>query len=159
LTHCCPTAVGAEMKERARQNQDGRKADNRSGARGGSDHCFIDPLLHFPPARSLRAACCKSAKEPQNWMTYYRRLLRPRFQSNRQINTHERAHVTREVGVPDRGHGQVEATTWWWTRPLFAAQDDRAPSRSTRATGRPIWMYQRQIQGDICPSLVRGIRG
>ena len=92
-----------------------------------------------------------SAKEPQNWMTYSGDYSGRRFSALDQINV-TNAHTMVAKWVYQTGAtGKLEATPLVVDGILYAtAQDDRAFALDAR-TGRPIWMYQRQVPGDIRP--------
>ena len=92
-----------------------------------------------------------SAKEPQNWMTYSGDYTGKRFSSLDQINiTNARTMVAKWV-YQTGATGKLESTPLVVDGILYATgQDDRAFALDAR-TGRPIWMYQRQVPGDIRP--------
>jgi len=92
-----------------------------------------------------------SAKEPQNWMTYSGDYSGKRFSGLDQVNiTNARTLVAKWV-YQTGATGKLEATPLVVDGILYAtAQDDRAFALDAR-TGRPIWMYQRQIPSDIRP--------
>jgi alcohol dehydrogenase (cytochrome c) len=92
-----------------------------------------------------------SAKEPQNWMTYSGDYTGKRFSALDQINTNN-AHTMVAKWVYQTGAtGKLETTPLVVDGIMYAtAQDDRALALDAR-TGRPIWMYQRQIPSDIRP--------
>jgi len=100
-----------------------------------------------------------SAKEPQNWLTYSGDYSGRRHSPLDQINiTNARSLVAKWVY-------QTGATGKLETSPLVAdgilyatAQDDRAFALDAR-TGRPIWMFQHQLPGDIRPCCGRVNRG
>jgi alcohol dehydrogenase (cytochrome c) len=100
-----------------------------------------------------------SGKEPQNWMTYSGDYSGRRFSALEQINT-SNAHTLVAKWVYQTGAtGKLEATPLVVDGILYAtAQDDRAFALDAR-TGRPIWMYQRQLPGDIRPCCGRVNRG
>jgi alcohol dehydrogenase (cytochrome c) len=92
-----------------------------------------------------------SAKEPQNWMTYSGDYSGKRFSQLDQIKT-SNAHTLVAQWVYQTGAtGKLETSPLVVDGILYAtAQDDRAFALDAR-TGRPIWMYQRQIPSDIRP--------
>ncbi len=92
-----------------------------------------------------------SAKEPQNWMTYSGDYSGKRFSTLDQISiTNARTMVAKWV-YQTGATGKLETTPLVVDGILYAtAQDDRAFALDAR-TGRPIWMYQRQIPADIRP--------
>jgi alcohol dehydrogenase (cytochrome c) len=92
-----------------------------------------------------------SAKEPQNWMTYSGDYSGKRFSGLNQINK-TNAHTMVAKWVYQTGAtGKLETSPLAVDGILYAtAQDDRAFALDAR-TGRPIWMYQRQVPSDIRP--------
>jgi alcohol dehydrogenase (cytochrome c) len=100
-----------------------------------------------------------SAKEPQNWMTYSGDYAGRRFSGLDQINrTNARTMVAKWV-YQTAATGKLETSPLVVDGILYAtAQDDRTFALDAR-TGRPIWMYQRQIPGDIRPCCGRVNRG
>jgi alcohol dehydrogenase (cytochrome c) len=100
-----------------------------------------------------------SAKEPQNWMSYSGDYTGKRFSSLDQINiTNARTMVAKWV-YQTGATGKLETTPLVVDGILYATgQDDRALALDAR-TARPIWMYQRQIPGDIRPCCGRVNRG
>ena len=100
-----------------------------------------------------------SAKEPQNWMSYSGDYTGKHFSSLDQINiTNARTMVAKWV-YQTGATGKMESTPLVVDGILYATgQDDRAFALDAR-TGRPVWMYQRQIPGDIRPCCGRVNRG
>jgi len=100
-----------------------------------------------------------SGKEPQNWLTYSGDYSGRRFSSLDQINiTNARTLVAKWV-YQTGATGKLETTPLVVDGILYGtAQDDRAFALDAR-TGRPIWMYQRQLPGDIRPCCGRVNRG
>lgn len=100
-----------------------------------------------------------SAREPQNWMTYSGDYTGKRFSALDQISVIN-AHATVAKWVYQTGAtGKLETTPLVVDGVLYATgQDDRAFALDAR-TGRPIWMYQRQLPGDIRPCCGRVNRG
>jgi alcohol dehydrogenase (cytochrome c) len=100
-----------------------------------------------------------SGKEPQNWLTYSGDYSGRRFSMLDQINpTNARSIVAKWV-YQTGATGKLETTPLVVDGILYAtAQDDRAFALDAR-TGRPIWMYQRQLPGDIRPCCGRVNRG
>ncbi len=92
-----------------------------------------------------------SSKEPQNWMTYSGDYSGKRFSRLDQINV-ANAHAMVAKWVYQTGAtGKLETSPLAVDGVLYAtAQDNRAFALDAR-TGRPIWMYQRQIPSDIRP--------
>lgn len=100
-----------------------------------------------------------SAKEPENWMTYSGDYSGKRFSGLDQIN------ISNAHSMVAKWVYQIAATGKFETSPLevdgilyATGQDDRAFALDAR-TGRPIWMYQRQLPGDIRPCCGRVNRG
>jgi alcohol dehydrogenase (cytochrome c) len=92
-----------------------------------------------------------SAKEPQNWMTYSGDYSGKRFSALDQINLTNVRTLTAKWVYQTAATGKLETTPLVVDGILYAtAQDDRAFALDAR-TGRPIWMYQRQVPSDIRP--------
>jgi alcohol dehydrogenase (cytochrome c) len=100
-----------------------------------------------------------SAKEPQNWMTYSGDYLGRRFSALDQVNTTNAHSMTAKWVYQTAATGKLETTPLVVDGILYAtAQDDRAFALDARS-GRPIWMYQRALPGDIRPCCGRVNRG
>jgi alcohol dehydrogenase (cytochrome c) len=100
-----------------------------------------------------------SSKEPQNWLTYSGDYAGHRFSALDQINKGN-AHALAAKWVY-----QTLAADRFETTPLVAdgilygtGPDNRAFALDAR-TGRPIWLYQRQLPTDIRPCCGRVNRG
>jgi len=92
-----------------------------------------------------------SAKEPQNWMTYSGDYAGRRFSGLDQINITNARNMVAKWVYQTAATGKLESTPLVVDGILYAtAQDNRAFALDAR-TGRPIWMYQRQVPGDIRP--------
>ncbi len=92
-----------------------------------------------------------SAKEPQNWMTYSGDYAGRRFSPLNQVNTTNARSLTAKWVYQTGATGKLETTPLVVDGILYAtAQDDRAFALDAR-TGRPIWMYQHPLPGDIRP--------
>src|SRR5712691_7313259 len=100
-----------------------------------------------------------SGKEPQNWLTYSGDYTGRRFSPLDQVNA-SNAHTLAAKWVYQTGAtGKIETTPLVVDGILYAtAQDDRAFALDAR-TGRPIWMYQHALPGDIRPCCGRVNRG
>ena len=100
-----------------------------------------------------------SVKEPQNWMTYSGDYSGRRFSLLDQVSV-KNAHSLVAKWVYQTGAtGKLETSPLEVDGILYAtAQDDRAFALDAR-TGRPIWMYQHQLPGDIRPCCGRVNRG
>src|SRR5437588_2853350 len=100
-----------------------------------------------------------SNKEPQNWLTYSGDYAGRRFSSLNQINTTNVRSLVAKWVYQTGATGKLETTPLVADGILYAtAQDDRAFALDAR-TGRPIWMYQHQLPGDIRPCCGRVNRG
>jgi alcohol dehydrogenase (cytochrome c) len=100
-----------------------------------------------------------SAKEPQNWMTYSGDYLGRRFSALDQVNTTNVRALTAKWVYQTAATGKLETSPLVVDGILYAtAQDDRAFALDAR-TGRPIWMYQHPLPGDIRPCCGRVNRG
>ncbi|PYX71257.1 MAG: PQQ-dependent dehydrogenase, methanol/ethanol family [Acidobacteria bacterium] len=100
-----------------------------------------------------------SAKEPQNWMTYSGSYSGQRFSKLDQINTGNAHSMVAKWVYQTAATGKLETTPLVVDGILYGtAQDDRAFALDAR-TGRPIWMYQRQLPSDIRPCCGRVNRG
>src|SRR3974390_930573 len=100
-----------------------------------------------------------SSKEPQNWMTYSGDYSGKRFSKLDQINTGNASKMGAKWVYQTAATGKLETTPLVVDGILYAsAQDDRAFALDAR-TGRPIWMYQRQLPSDIRPCCGRVNRG
>ncbi len=120
---------------------------------------IVGLLAVFAHAQVTFERLVNSAKEPQNWMTYSGDYSGKRFSALDQINR------TSVHGMVAKWVYQIGATGKLETSPLVVdgilyatAQDNRAFALDAR-TGRPIWMYQRQLPGDIRPCCGRVNRG
>src|ERR1700674_2825395 len=100
-----------------------------------------------------------SAKEPQNWMTYSGDYSGKRFSGLDQINRTTVHSLVPKWVYQTGATGKLETSPLVVDGILYAtAQDDRAFALDAR-TGRPIWIYQRQLPGDIRPCCGRVNRG
>jgi alcohol dehydrogenase (cytochrome c) len=100
-----------------------------------------------------------AAKEPQNWLTYSGDYSGKRFSPLDQINTTNVGTLTPKWVYQTAATGKLETTALVADGILYGtAQDNRAFALDAR-TGRPIWMYQRQLPSDIRPCCGRVNRG
>jgi alcohol dehydrogenase (cytochrome c) len=100
-----------------------------------------------------------SGKEPQNWMTYSGDYRGRRFSSLDQVNTNNVRTLTAKWVYQTAATGKLETSPLVVDGILYAtAQDNRAFALDAR-TGRPIWMYQHPLPGDIRPCCGRVNRG
>ena len=103
------------------------------------------------PAQVTFERLKNAAKEPQNWMTYSGDYSGKRFSALDQINVSNVKSLVAKWVYQTGATGKFETTPLVVDGILYAtAQDDRAFALDAR-TGRPIWMYQRQVPSDIRP--------
>ena len=100
-----------------------------------------------------------SAKEPQNWLTYSGDYAGDRFSVLDQVNTTTAQSLVVKWVYQTGATGKFETTPLVVDGILYATgQDDRAFALDAR-TGRPLWLYQRQLPADIRPCCGRVNRG
>lgn len=100
-----------------------------------------------------------SSKEPQNWLTYSGDYTGRRFSVLDQVNTSTVPSLVVKWVYQTGATGKFETTPLVVDGILYATgQDDRAFALDAR-TGRPIWLYQRQLPADIRPCCGRVNRG
>ncbi|MGA7337340.1 MAG: PQQ-dependent dehydrogenase, methanol/ethanol family, partial [Candidatus Sulfotelmatobacter sp.] len=100
-----------------------------------------------------------AGKEPQNWLTYFGDYEGRRFSALDQIKVPNARTLVAKWVYQTGATGKLETTPLVVDGILYAtAQDDRAFALDAR-TGRPIWMYQHQLPGDIRPCCGRVNRG
>lgn len=100
-----------------------------------------------------------SSKEPQNWLTYSGDYAGHRFSALREVNTANASSLVVKWVYQTGATGKFETTPLVVDGVLYATgQDDRAFALDAR-TGRPIWLYQRQLPSDIRPCCGRVNRG
>jgi alcohol dehydrogenase (cytochrome c) len=147
------------------------KTFNRRG-RGGAPRRSLRKIVGFiticvpcllfsspVPAQVTFDRLENSAKEPQNWMTYSGDYSGKRFSGLDQINTKNVNTIVAKWVYQTAATGKLETSPLVVDGILYAtAQDDRAFALDA-CTGRPIWMYQRQLPGDIRPCCGRVNRG
>jgi len=147
------------------------KAFNRGG-RGGTPRRSLRKIVGFlticvtcllfsspVSAQVTFDRLVNAAKEPQNWMTYSGDYSGKRFSGLDQINTKNVHAMVAKWVYQTAATGKLETSPLAVDGILYAtAQDDRAFALDAR-TGRPIWMYQRQLPGDIRPCCGRVNRG
>jgi alcohol dehydrogenase (cytochrome c) len=100
-----------------------------------------------------------SSKEPQNWLTYSGDYAGQRFSLLDQVDTTTARSLVVKWVYQTGATGKFETTPLVVDGILYATgQDDRAFALDAR-TGRPIWLYQRQLPSDIRPCCGRVNRG
>ena len=111
------------------------------------------------PAQVTADRLINSAKEPQNWLTYSGDYSGRRFCTLDQINLTNVRTLQAKWVYQTAATGKLETSPLVVDGILYAtAQDDRAFALDARS-GRPIWMYQRQLPSDIRPCCGRVNRG
>jgi alcohol dehydrogenase (cytochrome c) len=100
-----------------------------------------------------------SSKEPQNWLTYSGDYSGRRFSALDQINKSNAKSLVAKWVYQTGATGKFETTPLVVDGILYGtAPDNRAFALDAR-TGRPIWLYQRQLPADIRPCCGRINRG
>src|SRR5579863_3552444 len=100
-----------------------------------------------------------SSKEPQNWLTYSGDYSGRRFSGLDQINASNAHSLVAKWVYQTGATGKFETTPLVVDGILYATgQDNRAFALDARS-GRPIWLYQRQLPADIRPCCGRVNRG
>src|SRR5438094_3060515 len=121
--------------------------------------CTCLVLLHPAHAQVTSERLLNSAKEPQNWLTYSGDYSGRRFSPLNQINATNVRSLSAKWVYQLGATGKLETTPLVVDGILYATgQDDRAFALDAR-TGRPIWLYQRQLPSDIRPCCGRVNRG
>src|SRR5579872_4252528 len=111
------------------------------------------------PAQVSFDRILNASKEPQNWLTYSGDYTGHRFSTLDQINTGNVKSIVAKWVYQTGATGKFETTPLVVDGILYAtAPDNRAFALDARS-GRPIWMYQRQVPGDIRPCCGRVNRG
>jgi alcohol dehydrogenase (cytochrome c) len=113
--------------------------------------CIVIAMCTSIDAQVTFDRLVNSGKEPQNWMTYSGDYSGKRFSHLDQINSKNAGALSAKWVYQTAASGKLETTPLVVDGIMYAtAQDDRAFALDAR-TGRPIWMYQRQIPSDIRP--------
>ena len=100
-----------------------------------------------------------SSNEPQNWLTYSGDYTGRRFSALNEVNRANARSLVAKWVYQTGATGKFETTPLVVDGILYATgQDDRAFALDAR-TGRPVWMYQRQLPADIRPCCGRVNRG
>jgi alcohol dehydrogenase (cytochrome c) len=101
-----------------------------------------------------------SSREPQNWLTYSGDYSGRRFSTLDQINTANVHSLVAKWVYQTGASGKFETTPLVVDGILYGtAPDDRAFALDAR-TGRPLWLYQRQLPSDVracCGRVNRGL--
>jgi len=110
-------------------------------------------------AQVTSARLLNSAKEPQNWLTYSGDYAGRRFSALNQVNKQNVNSLVAKWVYQTGATGKFETTALVADGILYATgTDDRAFALDAR-TGRPLWLYQRQLPADIRPCCGRVNRG
>src|SRR5207244_5149191 len=118
-------------------------------------HCALALIVVIAAAGSYGQVTFErlvnAAKEPQNWLTYSGDYAGRRFSPLDQINTANARSLVAKWVYQTAATGKFETTPLVVDGILYATgQDDRAVALDA-STGRPIWLYQRQLPSDIGP--------
>ncbi|PYX78283.1 MAG: PQQ-dependent dehydrogenase, methanol/ethanol family [Acidobacteria bacterium] len=100
-----------------------------------------------------------SAKEPQNWLTYSGDYAGHRFSSLDQINTSTVHSLVVKWVYQTGATGKFETTPLVVDGILYGTGPENRVFALDAHTGRPIWLYQRQLPADIRPCCGRVNRG
>jgi len=100
-----------------------------------------------------------ASKEPQNWLMYSGDYAGRRFSGLDQVNRNNARALVAKWAYQTAATGKLETTPLVVDGVLYGTgQDDRAFALDAR-TGRPLWLYQRQLPTDIRPCCGRVNRG
>ncbi len=117
--------------------------------------CALEALSQVTFERLLH-----SSSEPHNWLTYSGDYSGHRFSALTQVNTANAKSLVPKWVYQTAATGKLETTPLVVDGVLYAtAQDDRAFGLDAR-TGRPLWLYQRQLPVDTrtcCGRVNRGL--
>lgn len=100
-----------------------------------------------------------AAKEPQNWLTYSGEYNGHRFSTLDQINRNNAGSLVAKWVYQTGATGKFETTPLVVDGVLYGTAPDNRVYALDARTGRPIWLYQRQLPGDIRPCCGRVNRG
>lgn len=121
--------------------------------------CLLLFAVVAAQAQVTSSRLLNSAKEPQNWLTYSGDYSGRRFSGLDQVNAGNVHSLVAKWVYQTGATGKFETTPLVADGVLYAtAPDNRAFALDAR-TGRPIWLYQRQLPGDIRPCCGRVNRG
>jgi len=105
------------------------------------------------------ARLLNSAKESQNWLTYSGDYAGHRFSKLDQVNTQNASSLVAKWVYQTGATGKFETTPLVVDEILYATGPDNRAFALDARTGRPIWLYQRQLPADIRPCCGRVNRG
>jgi alcohol dehydrogenase (cytochrome c) len=100
-----------------------------------------------------------SAKEPQNWLMYSGDYAGHRFSALDQVNKGNVSALIAKWVFQTGATGKFETTPIVVDGILYGTAPDNRVFALDAHTGRPIWLYQRQLPGDIRPCCGRVNRG
>ena len=121
--------------------------------------CIIVITLTAMYAQVTPERLVNATKEPQNWMTYSGDYSGKRFSGLDQISVINAHSLMTKWVYQTAATGKLETSPLVVDGIMYAtAQDDRAFALDAR-TGRPLWMYQRELPSDIRPCCGRVNRG
>lgn len=110
-------------------------------------------------AQVTSARLINSNKEPQNWLTYSGDYAGHRFTALDQVNKGNVGTLVAKWVYQTGATGKFETTPLVVDGILYATGPDNRVFALDARTGRPIWLYQRQLPGDIRPCCGRVNRG
>ena len=100
-----------------------------------------------------------SSREPQNWLTYSGDYAGHRFSALNQIGKENVHSLVAKWVYQTVATGKFETTPLVVDGILYSTGPDNRVFALDARTGRPIWLYQRQLPGDIRPCCGRVNRG
>jgi len=123
-------------------------------------YCAAMLVLTFSASAQVTSTrLVNSAKEPQNWLTYSGDYSGHRFSSLDQINKDNVKSLVTKWVYQTGATGKFETTPLAVDGILYATGPDNRVFALDSRTGRPIWLYQRQLPSDIRPCCGRVNRG
>ncbi len=133
---------------------------DRSGAKRAKwRNLLLLSLLTASSAQVSFDRILHSDREPQNWLTYSGDYAGRRHSLLDQINPSNVSKLAAKWVYQTNTGGKIEGTPLVADGILYeTGQDDRAFALDARS-GRPIWLYQRQLPQDIRPCCGRVNRG
>jgi alcohol dehydrogenase (cytochrome c) len=105
------------------------------------------------------ARIVNSYKEPQNWLTYSGDYSGHHFSSLDAINTTNVHSLVAKWVYQTGATGKFETTALVVDGILYGTGQDNRAFALDASSGRPIWLYQRQLPADIRPCCGRVNRG
>lgn len=111
-------------------------------------------------AQVTSARLINSEKEPQNWLTYSGDYAGHRFSALDQINRDNVKSVVAKWVYQTGATGKFETTPLVVDGIFYATGPDNRVFALDARTGRPIWLYQRQLPADVrlcCGRVNRGV--